>query len=221
MGFGGWGAWSFFGADGAYEGKSLNVILITADTLRADRLGCCGNTRIATPNLDRLAASGVVFEHTTTDTPLTLPAHSSMFTGTFPMYHGVRDNGGYYLGLEHITLAEILKEQGYTTGAFVAAFSLDPRWGLDQGFDRYFDDFDLPEFEKVSLDSVQRLHCRWVPITFGVEWAHWWGARREETEAAGELWPDPFACQCLPWIRECRELGLSVLVGAGVELPFV
>ncbi len=65
------------------------------------------------------------------------------------------------------------------------------------------------------------LHCRWVPITFGVEWAHWWGARREKTEAACELWPDPFACQGLPWIPECRELVLSVLVGAGLELPFV
>ncbi len=68
-------------------------------------------------------------------------------------------------------------------------------------------------------DEGPALHCRWVPITFGVEWAHWWVARREETEAAGELWPDPFACQGLPWIPECRELGLSVLVGAGVELP--
>ena len=156
VGFGGWGAWSFLGANSAFEGKPLNVILITADTLRADRLGCYGNNRVATPNLDHLADSGVVFEHTTTVSPLTLPAHSSMFTGTYPMYHGVRDNGGYYLEPEHITLAEILKEQGYRTGAFVAAFTLDSRWGLDQGFDRYFDDFDLPEFEKVSLDSVQR-----------------------------------------------------------------
>ncbi len=151
-----WWAWGFLGSMGAYERKPLNVIVITADTLRADRLGCYGGSRVATPHLDRLAASGVVFEHTTTVTPLTLPAHSSMFTGTYPMYHGVRDNGGYYLQPEHITLAEALKDQGYTTGAFVAAFVLDSRWGLDQGFDRYYDDFDLSQFETVSLDAVQR-----------------------------------------------------------------
>ncbi len=151
-----WWAWGFLGSVGAYERKPLNVIVITADTLRADRLGCYGGSRVATPHLDRLAASGVVFEHTTTVTPLTLPAHSSMFTGTYPMYHGVRDNGGYYLQPEQITLAESLKDQGYTTGAFVAAFVLDSRWGLDQGFDRYYDDFDLSQFETVSLDAVQR-----------------------------------------------------------------
>ena len=148
--------WKFIGPKGGFERKPLNVILVTADTLRADRLGCYGNTRIATPNLDRLAESGVLFERTTTVTPLTLPAHSSIFTGTYPMYHGVRDNGGYYLEPEQITLAEILKEQGYATGAFVAAFVLDSRWGLDQGFDRYFDDFDLSKFETISLDTVQR-----------------------------------------------------------------
>jgi arylsulfatase A-like enzyme/tetratricopeptide (TPR) repeat protein len=156
VGVGAWAAWSTLGAWGTYERKPLNIILITADTLRADRLSCYGSSRVATPNLDRLAASGVLFEHTTTVTPLTLPAHSSMFTGTYPMYHGVRDNGGYYLEPEHVTLAEILKGEGYNTGAFVAAFVLDSRWGLDQGFDRYYDDFDLSKFETVSLDSVQR-----------------------------------------------------------------
>ena len=134
----------------------MNVVLVTADTLRADKLGSYGNTRIETPNIDRLAAEGVLFENATTVVPLTLPAHSSIFTGTFPMYHGVRDNGGYYLDAEQITLAETLKEKQYATGAFVAAFVLDSRWGLNQGFDRYFDDFDLSKYETVSLDSVQR-----------------------------------------------------------------
>ena len=71
---------------------------------------------------------------------------------------------------------------------------------------------------RVSACHSRGLRCRWVPITFGVEWAHWSGAGREETEAAGELWPDPFACQGLPWIPECRELGLSVVVGAGAGI---
>jgi arylsulfatase A-like enzyme/Flp pilus assembly protein TadD len=134
----------------------MNVVLVTADTLRADKLGSYGNTRIETPNIDRLAGEGILFENATTVVPLTLPAHSSILTGTYPMYHGVRDNGGYYLDAEQITLAETLKENGYATGAFVAAFVLDSRWGLNQGFDRYFDDFDLAKYETVSLDSVQR-----------------------------------------------------------------
>jgi choline-sulfatase len=136
--------------------RALNLIVVTADTLRADRLGAYGNRRIATPHLDRLAAEGVLFEQATTVVPLTLPAHASIFTGTYPLFHGVRDNGGYYLEPEQVTLAEVLKAHGYVTGAFVGAFVLDSRWGLDQGFDRYVDDFQLSKYETVSLDSVQR-----------------------------------------------------------------
>jgi arylsulfatase A-like enzyme len=136
--------------------RPLNIVLVTADTLRADRLPIYGYDKVETPNLERMAASGVVFEQASTVVPLTLPAHSSMFTGTFPMHHGVRDNGGYYLGQDQVTLAETLKENGYQTGGFVSAFVLDSRWGLNQGFDRYFDDFDLNKFENVGLDTVQR-----------------------------------------------------------------
>ncbi len=136
--------------------RPLNVILVTADTLRADRLPAYGYDKVETPNLDRMAASGALFEQATTVVPLTLPAHSSIFTGTFPMHHGVRDNGGYYLGQEQVTLAETLKENGYQTGGFVAAFVLDSRWGLNQGFDKYYDDFDLNKYENAGLDTVQR-----------------------------------------------------------------
>ncbi|MFQ5791069.1 MAG: sulfatase-like hydrolase/transferase, partial [Acidobacteriota bacterium] len=142
---------------GDFEGHGpLNVVIVTADTLRADKLGAYGNRRIATPHLDALAASGVLFENAATAVPSTLPAHASMFTGTYPLYHGIRDNGGYYLEPGQVTLAEALKERGYATGAFVAAFVLDSRWGLDQGFDRYFDDFHFSRFEKVGLDTVYR-----------------------------------------------------------------
>jgi hypothetical protein len=72
----------------------LYVVLITLDTLRADHLGAYGNTEVRTPNLDQLARDGVVFEQAMTSAPLTLPAHSSIFTGQFPPRHGVRDNGG-------------------------------------------------------------------------------------------------------------------------------
>ncbi len=136
--------------------RPLNVVLVTADTLRADRLPGYGYEKVETPNLDRMAASGALFEQATTVVPLTLPAHSSMFTGTFPMHHGVRDNGGYYLGQDQVTLAETLKENGYQTGGFVAAFVLDSRWGLNQGFDKYYDEFDLNKYENVGLDTVQR-----------------------------------------------------------------
>jgi arylsulfatase A-like enzyme/tetratricopeptide (TPR) repeat protein len=88
--------------------------------------------------------------------PLTLPAHCTLFTGLLPGAHGVRDNGGFKLAPEHVTLAEALKERGFATGGFVSAFVLDHRWGIAQGFDRYFDDFDLKQQEKLSMGEIQR-----------------------------------------------------------------
>jgi len=136
--------------------EELNIILFTIDTLRADHLECYGYDRVKTPNINQLASEGILFERNIAQTPLTLPSHSSIFTGTYPLYHGVRDNGGFYLDESHHTLAESLKNKGYATGAFVAAFVLDSRWGLDQGFDYYYDNFDLTKYKTVSLDSVQR-----------------------------------------------------------------
>jgi len=134
----------------------MNIVLFTIDTLRADHLECYGYDRVKTPNINRLASEGILFEHNIVQTPLTLPSHSSIFTGTHPLYHGIRDNGGFYLDEKHITLAEALKTNGYSTGAFVGAFVLDSRWGLDQGFDYYYDNFDLTKYKSISLDSVQR-----------------------------------------------------------------
>ncbi len=136
--------------------RPLNVVVVTLDTLSARHLAQYGNERIETPAFGRVAAEGVLFEQATATVPLTLPSHSTMFTGTYPMFHGVRDNGGYYLGEEAVTLAETLGDAGWRTGAFVAAFVVDSRWGLDQGFERYHDDFDFREFERISLDTVQR-----------------------------------------------------------------
>jgi arylsulfatase A-like enzyme/Tfp pilus assembly protein PilF len=134
-----------------------NLLLISLDTLRADHVGCYGYAAAETPRLDALARSGLRFETATTVVPLTLPAHSSLMTGTFPAWHGVRDNGGFYLGDEQVTLAEVLHEKGYRTGGFVGAFVLDRRWGIAQGFDRFFDDFDLDKFaDAASMDNIQR-----------------------------------------------------------------
>ncbi|OGD22457.1 MAG: hypothetical protein A2W03_02515 [Candidatus Aminicenantes bacterium RBG_16_63_16] len=137
-------------------GQDLNVILVTLDTCRADRLGCYGFSQAETPAIDGFAARGVKFENCIAQTPLTLPSHTSLLSGTLPFYHGVRDNGGFIVPPELVTMAEVFKDNGYATSAFVGAYVLDSKWGLAQGFDYYHDKFDLGKFEKISLDSVQR-----------------------------------------------------------------
>ncbi len=133
----------------------LNVILITIDTLRADRLSSYGG-EVATPHMDALAAEGVRFSNAASAVPFTLPAHSSIMTGTYPPHHGVRENVGYFLDESVPTLAETLLEAGHSTGGFVSAFVLDRRWGIGRGFDRYFDDFEIRSDTQVNLGSVQR-----------------------------------------------------------------
>ena len=134
----------------------LNVLLITLDTTRWDRIGAYGDGSAVTPNLDRLAGQGVLFEQTIAAAPLTLPAHSTIFTGLLPPRHGVRDNGGYVLDPEHRTLAHTLKATGRATGAFVGAFVLDAKFGLNAGFDTYYDKFDLSRQRSISLGSISR-----------------------------------------------------------------
>jgi arylsulfatase A-like enzyme/Tfp pilus assembly protein PilF len=114
-----------------------NVLLITLDTTRRDYVGFMGRTPSPTPMLDHLAQFSVVFDDAITAVPLTLPSHTTIHTGLYPAAHGVRDNTLYRVPPEAHTLAEILKEHGYATRADVAAFVLDPCFGLDQGFDRY------------------------------------------------------------------------------------
>lgn len=137
-------------------GREFNYILITVDTLRADRIHCYGFPTIETPFMDLFASEGIKFEKCIAQTPLTLPSHASILTGTHPLFHGVRDNGGFLVPQELVTLAELFKGRGYQTAAFVAAYVLDSKWGLNQGFDHYFDKFDLSRFHKISLGSVQR-----------------------------------------------------------------
>jgi len=137
--------------------RKPNVLVVSIDTLRADHVGSYGYAAAQTPSLDALAARGLRFAQATTVAPLTLPAHASLFTGTFPTFHGVRDNGQFYVGEEQTTLAEVLKGQGYRTGGFVGAFVLDRRWGIAQGFDTYFDNFDLSKYELAAgIDAAQR-----------------------------------------------------------------
>jgi arylsulfatase A-like enzyme/predicted Zn-dependent protease len=138
------------------QGRDFNVIVITLDTTRADRLPSYGCRDLATPTIDAFAARGVRFETCYAQTPLTLPSHTTLFTGTLPLYHGIRDNGGFFVPEKLTTMAELFKDKGYETGAFIAAYVLDSKWGLNQGFDTYFDKFDLSKFKRVSLGTVQR-----------------------------------------------------------------
>jgi arylsulfatase A-like enzyme/Tfp pilus assembly protein PilF len=124
--------------------KIKNVLLISIDTCRSDHLSCYGYSAKTTPNIDNLAAEGVLFKRVITPVPLTLPAHTSMLTGTNPIYHGVHSNIGYIVGESNKTLPELMRQKGFITGAVVSSFVLDSQFGLNQGFDVYEDKFVRP-----------------------------------------------------------------------------
>jgi arylsulfatase A-like enzyme/Tfp pilus assembly protein PilF len=135
---------------------ALNVVLITIDTLRADHVGCYGYKQIKTPNIDGLAADGARFERAFAVVPVTLPSHSTMLTGTYPMFSGMHDFSGNKLSPLQPTLASVLKQAGYQTGAVIAAAVLDSRFGLNQGFDFYYDHFDFSRLDEANLDEMER-----------------------------------------------------------------
>jgi arylsulfatase A-like enzyme/Flp pilus assembly protein TadD len=121
-------------------GRAKNIILVTVDTLRTDRLGCYGGRLIHTPAFDALAADGVLFEKAFTPMPLTAPSHATMMTGRYPISHGLRLNGTSILSDSETTLAEIARSRGMRTGAVVSCLVLASRFGLNQGFDFYYDE---------------------------------------------------------------------------------
>ncbi|MBV8519364.1 MAG: sulfatase-like hydrolase/transferase [Acidobacteria bacterium] len=134
----GGGAGAFFGG---HSGPARDIILVTIDTTRADALGYAGNTTVRTPFLDSLAAKGLVFTNAHAHNVITLPSHINILTGLYPYQHGVRENAGFTLDASHATVATMLRKAGYATGAFVGAFPLDARFGLNQGFDVYDDNY--------------------------------------------------------------------------------
>lgn len=140
----------------APKSPAANVVLVTIDTLRADYVAAYGSSKAETPVLDSLARDGVLFENAYCQVPMTPPSHASILTGTYPTTHGLRDftSGRMEPGLP--TLATILRQRGYSTAAFVSAFVLDRSWGLDAGFDLYWDDFGEADFEGVNPGNVQR-----------------------------------------------------------------
>ena len=167
------------------ETRPPNLLLVTFDTTRADRIGCYGYGPAHTPHLDALAAEGILFEDALTAVPVTLPAHTTILSGQYPLRHGVRNNGSYRVRPETTTLAEMARDSGYQTAAFVSAFVLDSQFGISQGFDTYDDDFvsersgprtteralswlasrdDRPFFLWVHLFDP---HTPWTPAAFG------------------------------------------------------
>ncbi len=142
--------WFFVNSKILSTNKIHNIILISVDTCRADFLGCYGYPRNTTPNIDAIAKEGILFENVIAPVPLTLPSHTSMFTGTIPPVHGVHDFVDYQAAPSNTTLAEILKGNGFSTAGIIAAQVLDSSFGLDQGFDYYNDP------EVLTVEDVQR-----------------------------------------------------------------
>ncbi len=158
--------------------RGYNVLLVTIDTLRVDRVGAYGHGGGLTPALDRLAAEGLRLDSVRAHAPLTLPSHASLMTGRIPPRHGVRDNGTYRLDDQQPTLAAAIKSAGYQTGAFVGAFVLDARFGLARGFDFYDDRYgDRPSGGRVdvverSAEKVTRPAAEWMRAA-SAPWFAW------------------------------------------------
>jgi arylsulfatase A-like enzyme/Flp pilus assembly protein TadD len=155
-----------------------NVLLVTIDTLRADALGCYGG-QAATPALDRLAADGVRFDFAHAHAVVTLTSHASILTGSYPFQHGIRDNSGYRLKADARTVATLLKSAGYDTAAFIGAFPLHSRFGLNRGFDQYDDkfgetgaptEFVMPERAGSQVVALAR---DWLAGRAGGSWFAW------------------------------------------------
>jgi len=144
-----------------------NVILITVDTLRADRLASYGYANGRTPTSSALADEGVLFSNVIVQTPITLPSHASILTGTYPFYHGVQDVVGR-LRSDVPTLAEWFKGRGYTTAAVVGSTVLLTQWGLGRGFDFYEDNFPMGGIRQIDFSRVERPANRVIDLT--IEW---------------------------------------------------
>lgn len=154
-----------------------NVLVITIDTLRADHLGCYGRNLARTPVIDDLARNGIRCTDAVAAAPITMPAHTSIFTGLFPPAHGVRDNGAYALGQDATTLAERLHAAGYTTHAFVSALVLNRRYNLTQGFESYDDDLWAEDEPKLFMIRERR-----APKTADrfLAWFDGWKGKKEK-----------------------------------------
>jgi len=136
--------------------KECNIILITLDTLRADYVSAYHQGKAETPNMDKIAAEGVLFERCIAQVPLTLPSHASILSGTYPTFHQIQDNGNLLVPDSLKLISEIARENGYATAAFVASYVLHSRWGINQGFDLFSDEFKMDSKMKASLEHIEK-----------------------------------------------------------------
>jgi len=160
------------GLGGCHRGKDWNVLLLTLDTTRADALSCYGNLEVQTPALDSLARQGTMFEHAYSPYPMTMPAHSTIMTGTQPPTHGIIDNSAAYrLSPEALTLAEVLADRGWQTAAFISAKVLDKAFGINQGF-QHWDQENIKPREDLQDDSFHPVPERFANLTTdaALEW---------------------------------------------------
>ena len=161
------------------EAGFKNLLLVTFDTTRADSVGCYGNPNASTVNLDRMARTGVLMERCFSTAPITLPSHTSILTGKQPFQHGARNNGTHYVPEEAVTMAEVLAEDGFATGAVISAFVLDSRFGLDQGFDVYDDDLTKAEkapmfmFRETTAEETSRRAREFLQTRADERWFLW------------------------------------------------
>ncbi len=141
---------------GVSNPRPKNLVLVTIDTLRRDRVGAYGDRLAATPTLDRLAREGLRFDAATANAPLTLVSHASLLSGLLPPHHGLRNNGAGAFPADRETLATVLSGAGFETGAFVAAFVLDRRFGLGRGFATYDDEIERDPGARSTLEAERR-----------------------------------------------------------------
>jgi arylsulfatase A-like enzyme/lipopolysaccharide biosynthesis regulator YciM len=136
--------------------KDYNLVLISIDTVRDDALGLYNPQGAPTPSLNRIAANGYVFVDVIAQVPFTLPSHTTMLTGTYPMKHLVQENINGLVGDKALTLAEVLKQNGYQTAGFIGSIVLASTVGINQGFDTYDDVFTLSDIKFADLGGVQK-----------------------------------------------------------------
>ncbi|MCP4655552.1 MAG: sulfatase-like hydrolase/transferase [bacterium] len=214
-----------------------NLLVVTIDTLRPDRLGSYGYREAQTPHLDRLAAEGVRFANCYAAAPLTLPSHAALFTGRYPFAVNVRNNGTYFLRDDEVTLAELFRQQGFATSATVAAYVLTSKFGLAQGFDAYDDALAADQLlrtftSEIPAAEVYRRFRRWLDghgTRRFFAWVHFydphlpyappgeWGERFAADPYSGEVaYVDAYVGRILAAL-ESRGLSANTLVVAASD----
>jgi len=184
-----------------YQLLTNDILLITIDTLRADSVGYSGNAHVRTPFLDSLAARGIVFTNAHAHNVVTLPSHVNILTGLYPWQHGVRDNAGFVLDPKFPTVASMLRAKGYATGAFIGAFPLDARFGLNHGFDVYDDNYGKRDtstdfvMQERPASAVLDAAAKWWTSNAGRKrfmWVHLYDAHAPYRPPPQFTNPDPY-----------------------------